>query len=417
MSSGLINRYAQVSKKPLLEVEKEWRTIKREHRESGRKKDYDSCIKTLRERLGLKLSEGRRAYLRGDALVEILAETPEFALIQVEDIGAVEDPGLKKLLFASKGIMTVPFEHLTNGPGGEPLTEVTTGLSAPSIPDTQPTTSLTPPRPAAPGVGAPTTADPLMGIVNVQGKKAVIVSRNGSQVRVRFLDTKEEANVNVTEIKPDTTLESLAAVWRSLIPELSERKKRRVFAAILKLEHGVAYLPKRLQEELENMGPQTVDQPDQPMFKKPEDDSPAVDEEEAQKRGDFEFDPDDWKLIFDMRRRKDETDEENADDRNPMPEPPREAPEEPGAGSGDREGGPASKGIKPASDGQVHDMLGRMRAARESYESERGKFSDRPKVSSLLAEAERAMPEEGPPKSIMEKNLDRAKSWGNLIDE
>src|ERR1700758_965211 len=166
MASGLINRYAAVSKKPLLEVEKVWRTIKREHRESGRKKDYDSCIKTLRERLGLKPSEGRQAYLRGDALVEILAETPEFALIQVDDIGAVEDSGLKKLLFASKGIMTVPFEHLTNEPGGEPLTEITTGLSAPTYADTAPTTSLTPPRPAAPGA-APVTSDPLMGVVLV----------------------------------------------------------------------------------------------------------------------------------------------------------------------------------------------------------------------------------------------------------
>jgi hypothetical protein len=416
MSSGLINRYAQVSKKPLQEVEKEWRTIKHEHRESGRKKDYDSCIKTLRERLGLRLAEGRRAYLGGDALVEILAETPEFALIQVEDIGAVEEPGLRKLLFASKGIMTVPFEHLTNGPGGEPLTEATTGLSAPSIANTQPTTSLTPPRPAAPGIGAPATQDPLMGIVVCQGKKAIIVSRNGNQVRVRFLDTKEEANVNVTEIKPDTTLESLAAVWRSLAPELKEKKKRRVFAAILKLEHGVAYLPKRLQEELENMGPQTVAQDNQPLFKKPEDDSPIEDKEEAEKRGSFEFDLGDWQLIFDMRKHKDERDEENADERNPMPEPPQEAPEEPGAGTGNREGEPASKGIKPASDGDVHDMLGRMRTARESYDKERGRFSDRPKVSSLLAEAERGM-EEGPPKSIMEKNLERADKWSTLIDE
>ena len=414
MSSGLINRYAQVSKKPLLEVEKEWRTIKREHRESGRKKDYDSCIKTLRERLGLKLSEGRRAYLNGDALVEILAETPEFALIQVEDIGAVEDPGLKKLLFASKGIMTVPFEHLTNGPGGEPLTEISTGLSAPSIPDTQPTTSLTPPRPVTPAVNT-TTADPLMGVVNVQGKKAVIVSRNGNQARVRFLDTKEEANVNISELKPDTTLESLSAVWRSLDPELAEKKKRRVFAAILKLEHSIAYLPKRLQEELEDMGPQTVAQDNQPMFKKPEDDSPIEDKEEAEKRGNFEFDLGDWQLIFDMRQRK-EADEEGADDRNPMPDPPKEAPEEPGEGLGNREGEPASKSIPPASDGQVHDMLGRMRAARESYDKERGRFSDRPTVSSLLAEAERGM-EEGPPKSIMEKNLERADKWSNLIDE
>jgi hypothetical protein len=253
-----------------------------------------------------------------------------------------------------------------------------------------------------------------MGIVNVQGKRAVVVSRMGNQARVRFLDTKEEANVSVTELKPDTTLESLAAVWRSLEPQLKERQKRRAFAAILKLEHSIAYLPKRLQEELENMGPQTVSEPPQPQFKKPEDDSPAVDEEEAAKRGDFEFEPDDWRLIFDMRQRKEE---ENADDRNPMPEPPREAPEEPGAGSGAREGAPVSKGIPPASDEQVHDMLGHMRAARESYESARGKFSDRPKVSSLLAEAERAIPEEEAPKSIMEKNLKRAKSWGNLLDE
>src|SRR5262245_58467631 len=103
--------------------------------------------------------------------------------------------------------MTVSFEHLTNGPGGEPLTEVTTGVSPPSIPDTAPTTSRTPPRTVTPGAST-TTQDPLMGIVNVQGKKAVIVSRNGNRARVRFLDTKEEADVNVTELKPDTTMES-----------------------------------------------------------------------------------------------------------------------------------------------------------------------------------------------------------------
>lgn len=417
MSSGLINRYAQVSKKPLLEVEREWRTIKREHRESGRKKDYDSCVKTLRERLGLKLSEGRTAYLRGDAPVEILAETPEFALIQVEDIGAVEDPGLKKLLFASKGLMTVPFEHLTNEPGGEPLSEVTTGLSAPSIPDTQPTTSLTPPRPVTPAANT-TTADPLMGIVNVQGKKAIIVSRNGARVRVRFLDTKEEADVNVTELKPDTTMESLAAVWRSLEPELSEKRKRRVFAAILKLEHGVAYVPPRLQEDLEDLAPggqpKVSAEPPQPTFSKV--DAPAPEDEEREKRGGFEFDPEDWRLIFDLRRRK-ETEEEDADDRNPMPEPPRE-PQGP-EGMAPREGEPASKSIPPASDKTVHDMLGHMRAARESYEAMRGKFSDRPKLSSLLVEAERGLPMEAPeaPKSILEKNLERAAKWGDLIDE
>jgi hypothetical protein len=415
MSSGLINRYALVSKKPLLEVEKEWRAIKREHRESGRKKDYDSCIKTLRERLGLKLSEGRTAYLRGDAAVEILAETPEFALIQVEDIGAVEDPGLKKLLFASKGIMTVPFEHLTNGPGGEPLTEITTGLSAPSMPNTAPTTSLTPPRSV--GMAAPAAAaDPLMGIVNVQGKKAVIVSRNGNRARVRFLDTKEEADVNVSELKPDTSMESLAAVWSSLEPELSEKRKRRVFAAILKLEHGVAYLPPRLQEDLEDLAPggqpKVSAEPPQPTFAKPK--APAADDEEREKRGGFEFEPDDWRLIFDTRNRQ-EKDEENANERNPMPEPPKEAPE-PGEGIAPREGEPASKGIPPASDKTVHDMLGRMRTARESYEAMKGKFSDRPKLSSLLTEAERAMPEEAP-KSIMEKNVERAGKWSRLIDE
>jgi hypothetical protein len=255
-----------------------------------------------------------------------------------------------------------------------------------------------------------------MGIVLVQGKKAVIVSRTGNQARVRFLDTKEEANVNVTELKPDTTLESLAAVWRSLEPELKEKRKRRVFAAILKLEHSIAYLPKRLQEELENMGPQTVSAPAQPTFKKPENDSPAVDEEEAAKRGDFEFESDDWRLIFDMRKRKEEQDVE---DRNPMPEPPKEAPEEPGQGLGAREGEPHAKGIPPASEKAVHDMLGHMRTARESYEKMRGRFSDRPKLSSLLAEAERGLPKEGgeAPKSIMEKNLARAGSWSKLIDE
>jgi hypothetical protein len=158
-----------------------------------------------------------------------------------------------------------------------------------------------------------------MGIVTVQGKKAVIVSRMGNQARVRFLDTREEANVNVTELKPDTTLESLAAVWRSLEPGLTEKKKRRVFAAILKLEHSIAYLPKRLQEELEDMGPQTVSEPPQPQFDKPEDDSP-VEDEEGGKRG---FSSSKWTMELFSICAAGRTRTKRADDRNPMPEPPQ----------------------------------------------------------------------------------------------
>jgi hypothetical protein len=407
-------------------VEQLWRTIKKQYRENGRKRDYDGCVKTLRERLGLKLGEGRQAYF-GDAVVEVLGETPDFALIQVEDIGAVESPDLRKLLFASKGILTVSYEHLTHEPGDGDLFEQQPGMTGgPAMPPatttgTQPSGGTQPVpsaiTPSQPAVGA--KPDPLDGIVNCRGRKAVIVSRNNQLVRVRFLDTKEEAQVNMSELKPDTqaSTESLARIWRSLDPNLTENVRRKLFAAILKLEHSIAYLPPKLQEDLENMAPAgqapAINQPAQPTFDRPqvpsEDDPQQSDKEDSK----FEFEKSDWDVIF-KDRNKDRGQEAQADERDPMPEPPK--PPKPGA---ETRSGVASKGIPPAGEAEVNDMVKRIRTARESYEESRGKFSDRPKLHSRISEALKVAEGGVPaaPQTTYEKNLKRAKSWEKILGE
>ena len=351
------------------------------------------------------MSEGRIAYLYGDASVEILSETPEYALIQVEDIGAIEDPGLRKLLFTSRGIMTVPFESLTNEPGGAPLTEFT---------------SLTPQTTGAMGTNTPPPSgamtqplykDPLSGIVTCKGRKAIIVTRFGGKSHVRFLDNNEEADVSDSELKPDKTTptESLVAIWNSLEAKLNEAGKKRMFGAILQLEYSISYLPEKLREEVEELarGDASSTTLDNSSPMKNVTDTPEPVEKAPDK--DFNFDRSDWELIFGTRE-----DDTTSDDSDPLPEPPEE-----GNGNGEREGDPADKSIKPASDEEVHGMLNRMKAARESFEGgARASFTERVKVS-IEAEAEKLDKSGKPvaPKTIFEKNLDRANSWGEWFGE
>lgn len=415
MASGLISRYAQVSGKPLLEVEKEWRTIKREFKDSGRKKEYDGCVRQLRERLGIKLTEGRRAYLLGDAAVEILSETPEYALVQVEDIGAVDDPGLRKMLFTSKGVITVQFDHLSNSPGGPPLTEMTTSaaipMTAPSVTSFSTASvgshSATASRPAA----APTLGhDDLDGIVIFRGRKAVVVSRAGGKARLRFLDTKEETDANETDLQPDSNaMESIARIWHSLDHQLSDLVKKRMFEAILKLEYSIAYLPEKLREDVEQMAKAVAD--NVPHGHR---DNRGIQPEPD--KGKFNFDDTDWDLIFKQRQ---DAEVKELEDREPMPEPPVEAPPE--SDGGQREGPPASKSIKPATDGQVHGLLDQMTAARESYQHLTGKVN-LTEVTTLLTPVSDTVAEikgfrREAPKSLIEKNLERAKHWESLFED
>ena len=434
MSSGLINRYSAVSGKSIVEVEKAWRVIKREFTDKGDKKNYNGCIRELRERLGIKINEGRAAFLYGKSLCEVLSETNTWALVQVEDIDTVENSDLRRMLFTSKGIITVPFEQLSNELGGPPLAENSMMAPSGSMPSTPATTGSKTSFPVStqPNTNLPdslSSKDWLNGIVTFRGRKAVVISNIAGKARIRFLDTNEEADAAEAELKadPTTSMESIATIWNSLDSSLNEINKQRMFESILKLEYNIDYLPKKIREDLDMMTKAVSDNepsktsetdPEKPgyLHKVTPGDEQAGDVEK------LKFDTTDWNLIFDITR---EPDEQSEEEREPMPEPPKR-PSKDEEGTGQREGDPPNKDIKPASDGEVHDMLHRMKATRESYEkgtklpswSERTKVNidaEAKKVGPLLDHKNRGASKQ--PKSIYEKNVERAKSWGNLIDE
>jgi hypothetical protein len=435
MSSGLINRYSAVSGKPIVEIEKAWRTIKREFTDNGKKKDYNGCIRELRERLGIKLSEGRQAFLYGTASVEVLAETPDWALVQVEDIETVENSDLRRMLFTSKGIITVPFEQLSNEFGGPPLAEnsmMAPSASTPSISAAATTGSKTSfPVSTQPNRDLPdsqSSKDYLNGIVNFRGRKAIVISNIAGRARIRFLDTNEEADASEGELKADpTSMESIATIWNSLDSSLNEVDKQRMFESILKFEYNIAYLPKKIREDLDLMTKAVSDnKPSKTLETDPE--KPGYlhrvtpGDEQAGDVEKLKFDNTDWGLIFDITK---EPDEQSEEEREPMPEPPKR-PTKDDEGTAQREGEPPNKDIKPASDGEVHDMLHRMKATRESYEkgtklpswSERTKINidaEAKKVGPLLDSKNRGISEK--PKSVFEKNVERGKKWGDFLDE
>jgi hypothetical protein len=423
MSSGLIQRYAAVSGKPVTEVERSWRHIKRTFKANGRKREYDSCVKKLRENLGLKPGAGRVAYLNGVTPVKILAETPDYALVQIEDLDLMENVDLKFLLWGSNGIMTAPFSHLSHRRGGPPLVEM--GMTVSGAPNAFPITTTPTPatttRPAAiPGpTGNP--VDTLNGIVNFRGRKAVVVTKDASKAHVRFLDTNEETDVNLSELKPDaqTTSEAIRKIWTSIEPSLTKAAKLRVFEAIVQMEYAIAYLPGKLREDITQLPGRAVDT----VLHKTLD--PDADENSKKEKhpGDFEFTDDDWRLVFGTLSGENDNAEREAADNNPLPEPPDEE-----EGGDERTGVPAAKDIPPASDQQVHNMLRHMQASRENFQSgARGSWSGDGPVIRLneeltkLAEFEAVATGSKKPlnevKSVLEKNMERATAWSNLVDE
>lgn len=417
MSSGLIVRYAAVSGKPVREIEKRWRNIKRSFTENGRKREYDSCVKKLRESLGLKPGAARTAYLNGTTEVKILAETPDYALVSIENLDLLENVDLKFLLWGSNGIMTVPFTQLAHKRGG-PLFEMGMTVSgAPNaFPITKTPTPATTTRPAAiPGpTGNPT--DTLNGIVNYRGRKAVVVTKDASKAHVRFLDTNEEIDVNLSELKPDatTTSEAIRKIWVSIEPSLNESAKLRVFEAIVAMEYSIAYLPDKLREDITQLPGRSVDG----QLSKTLDPDSDENYEKEKRADDFKFTEDDWKLIFGVQAGGGEAEEKEAAEDNPLPEAPDEE-----EGGEEREGTPAAKDIPPASDKQVHNMLRHMQASRENFErGARGPWSgDGPviRLNEELSKLEK-FESEGKPvvgKSVIEKNLERAGEWSKLVDD
>ena len=414
MSSGLIVRYAAVSGKPVREIEKRWRNIKRSFTENGRKREYDSCVKKLRESLGLKPGAARTAYLNGTTEVKILAETPDYALVSVDNLDLLENVDLKFLLWGSNGIMTVPFTQLAHKRGG-PLFEM--GMTVSGAPNAFPITKIPTPatttRPAA--VPGPTgnPANDLNGIVNFRGRKAVVVTKDASKAHVRFLDTNEETDVNLSELKPDvtTTSEAIRKIWVSIEPSLSESAKLRVFEAIVQMEYSIAYLPEKLREDITQLPGRSVDT----VLRKTLD--PGSDYEKEKRFDDFKFTEDDWRLIFGAKEGGDAEEEKAAED-NPIPEAPDKE-----EGGEEREGTPAAKDIPPASDKQVHNMLRHMQASRENFErGARGPWSGEGPVIRLneeLSKLEKFELGTSKPvvaKSILEKNVERAGEWSKLVD-
>jgi hypothetical protein len=438
MASGLIQRYAAVSGKPVQDVERTWRAIKRSFRADGRKREYDGCVKKLRESLGLKPGAGRRAYLNGSTQVKILAETPDYALVQVENLDLLESVDLKFLLWSSNGIMTVPFSHLAHRRGG-PLFEMGMTVSgAPNaFPITRTATPATTTRPAT--VPGPTgnPVNDLNGIVNFRGRKAVVVTKDAAKAHIRFLDTNEETDVNLSELKPDAqttsppaptappavpgaTTEAVRHIWTSIDPALTEERKRWVFEAIVQLEYGIAYLPGKLREDITQLPGRAIDTQ---LSKTLDPDSDfGYGKEEEKRVADFKFHDDDWKLIFGLRG-KDSEAERTAAAANPLPEVPGEK-----EGGEEREGTPAAKNIPPASEGEVHNMLRHMRAARENFQlgargswegEERGPVIKLNEEIAKLKKFEQAhSPEQPspPPRSTLEKNIERATEWSTLVD-
>lgn len=411
MSSGLITRYAQVTGKPLPVVERLWRDIKREFNANGCKKEYDSCVRKLRERLNIKRNEGRTAYLN-EAPVTILSETPEWALIQV-DLELVEDVDLQSMLFSSNGVMTARWNMLSHKKGGPLLEIMTPGYVAPN-PGQKPGQNQI--KTATPAVTAQPAATPqtapgamnngLNGIVNYKGRQAVVVTmKDPTHSHIRYLDNNEEEDVVTAQLQMDKqAMESVQEIWSSINPGLSEEDKLRMFEAIVKMEFSIDYLPESLREdvqELINPGALNIGSE---QTKNVEDDSDKL-HQDAGKRRDYKFDESDWKLIFKVRGDDDE-EEKAAAENNPMPDPPEED-------DGERKEGPADSKIPPASEDDVHGMLRNMRAARESYnQGARGSWStDSPRInlSEMRKAAEKEPTEE--PQSVMEKNLHRAHMW------
>jgi hypothetical protein len=346
VASPLVNRYADLAKKPLDEVEGFWRAAKKRANESGRKGHWPTVLGFFKESLNLSEADGRLVYFH-EAPAEILAETPSFALIRVLDDATV-DESLKKLVEASKGLITVNYEHLFNQPNKAPigypyqreaLGETTTSMAVPSAPMVRFGSG----RMLVPGL-----------TVKHKGRSAMVCYSGPKETKIQYLNDKgmlmgEEASVPHTElsIKRSSIYEEAESIWTGMDTALTLDQKKVGLREILKLEHRLEHVPEPLIEAVVKSFSATGANKVQTTL---------------------QITDSDWAIVF---SKDEESDEVEAVKDNPLPKKPPEDKPKPDATAAPAPG-TASKsttqdsGAREPSEAEIRSMISKVREDRRS---------------------------------------------------
>lgn len=342
-----------------------WRHIKKQAANSDRKGDYDKCIVLLREELGLAQDEGRTAWFDGKAKCEVLAETPGFCLIRVENVEDIDDPDFYYVAKYSKGLVSCNYEHLTATKGGAPLGyPYQRGLGEEVVPgvEQKPVSGPTSATNAAPPIKTSPTSNPQQqqrsDIVIYNGKRAVIIDRNGPRVRIQYLDQPyqgKQEDCDATNVKPEV-VEHLVKSWKSINKSLTEKQRKYVFGEMVKLDYGVHHLPPSLLQEVMDVVNKDMELPRLRSHQvsnvpQQQEEKPKVDVNSP------ELDETDWNLLF--QQTPDE--KKKADEENPLPEPPPEEPVQPP----EAQAGPANN-MPSLGNKDAAKLVNNMRSKKES---------------------------------------------------
>ena len=247
MTSNLVKRYSQLSNKPIEEVEKLWRTCKKESSNQGRKNDWVNCVKLLQEKLNVPAEECILVYFDG-AKAELLSETPSYALIKVHEIDKVSE-NLQPILKASNGVIAINFEHLFDDAEskhniGYPYERMSEDVTSTCIGNHFMVNK--------------NQSKIVSGVtVEVDGKKALVTVPGEDKSKIQYLDDDgkvigeedEVSNSSMTVVKSPYH-EMFRDIWKNMSSSLSEDVRKKRFETIVKLEFGLSHLPESLIENL-----------------------------------------------------------------------------------------------------------------------------------------------------------------------
>jgi hypothetical protein len=297
MSSFLVNRYADLSKRPLSEVEACWRTAKRQANESGKKSHWPTILALFKQSLNLNEADGRLVYFH-DVPAEIVAETPGYALIRVLEPSKVEE-SMRTMVTQSQGLMTVNYEHLFNRPNSAPIgyphERLSEDTSSCMVGDATPMAS----RYSAfvPGLMVKHKKKKRKAVVNYATPKKVgiqYVDENN-----RYVGESEEVDPSELSVQRSSLYEEAEALWESMSPTLTEDQRKTGLREILRMEHRLDQIPEPLVEAVVNSFSSRTNRIQH-----------------------LQLDDNDWNIIL---SKDEESSPEAADDKSPLPVKPSTA--------------------------------------------------------------------------------------------
>jgi len=256
MSSGLVTRYAELSRNKTEDVEQLWRGLKRERPSTIRRNNWPRLVFNLRKSLGLTESQCSVVYVDSLVRATVLSETASSVLVELEDSSYL-DRSLRESVRRFNGVIWLPYSRISNSLYGN-LIEMTDSAAVGPVGTTGPvganklinTTGLTGTISAK---SIPRKSKLMNGLSIRVGKGKGKIKKVGNLKSLIMFDDGNESEVDngKIEVLEEAYDEFLQKLWNSMDRHLmTESIRKNAFKELVKYHFELTYLTDHLVDKM-----------------------------------------------------------------------------------------------------------------------------------------------------------------------